>query len=65
MAVCSSESRATDTTISFTGESSLTGSIVQTLAAAAGVLKRKTKHKKNRPLIGKYLVPLEYRDFHL
>ena len=38
MTVCSCESRATDTTISFASESSLTGSIVKTWAAATGIL---------------------------
>ena len=38
MAVCSCESRATDATKSFTGESSLADSIVQTWAATTGIL---------------------------
>ena len=38
MTFCSCESRATDTTISFASESSLTGSIVQTWAATTGIL---------------------------
>ena len=38
MTVCSCESRKTDTTISFAGESSLTGCIVQTRAATTGIL---------------------------
>ena len=42
MAVCSSESRKTDTTKTFTGESSLAGSIVQTWTATTGILLGKT-----------------------
>jgi len=38
MTGCSCESRATDTTKTFTGESSLAGSIVQTWAATTGIL---------------------------
>ena len=38
MTVCSCESRATDTAKTFTGESSLTGSIVQTWTATTGIL---------------------------
>ncbi len=37
-AVRSSESSATDTTKTFTGESSLTGAIIQTWAATARIL---------------------------
>ena len=40
MTFCSCESRATDTTIFFASESSLTGSIVQTWAATTGILLR-------------------------
>jgi len=40
MTLCSCESRKTDTTKTFTGESSLTGSIVQTRAATTGILLR-------------------------
>ena len=59
MTVSSCESRATDTTKTFTGESSLTGSIVQAWTATTGILlnKRKTKQKKNRRFIGKYIAP--------
>ena len=38
MTVCSCESWATDAAKTFTGESSLTGSIVQTWAATTGIL---------------------------
>ena len=83
MTVCSCESRETDTTKPFTGESSLTGSIVQTWAATAGILLREKQTrkrrdvvklllytfqlqlKKKRRFIGKLLLPVEYRDFHL
>ena len=64
MTVCSCESRATDATKTFTGESGLTGSIVQAWAAITGILLRE-KQKKIRRFIGKLLLPLEYRDFHL
>ena len=43
LAVCSIESSATDTTKTFTGESSLTGAIVQTWAAATKILLRERK----------------------
>ena len=46
LAVFSSKSIATNTTKTFTGESSLTGAIVQTRAAAAWILLAKTKAKK-------------------
>ena len=45
MAVCSSETSVTDTTKTFTGESSLTGSIVQTWAAATKILLREKNIK--------------------
>ena len=38
MTLCSCESRKTDTTKTFTGKSSLTGSIAQTWAATTGIL---------------------------
>ena len=38
MTVCSCESRVTDTTKTFAGESRLTGSIVQTWTASTGIL---------------------------
>ena len=43
MAVCSSESSATDTTKTSTGKSSLTGAIVQTWVAATKILLRGKK----------------------
>ena len=43
MAVCSCESRATEATKSFTGESSLACAIVQTWAATTGILLREKK----------------------
>ena len=42
MTVCSCESRATDTTKTFAGESSLTGSIFQTWTASTGILSGET-----------------------
>ena len=47
MAVCSCESRAADATKSFTGESGLTGSIVETWAATTGILLREKEREKN------------------
>ena len=46
LAVFSTKSMTTNTTKTFTGESSLTGAIVQTRAAAAWILLAKTKVKK-------------------
>ena len=43
IAGCTSESRATNTTKTFTGESSLTGAIVQTWAATTGILLEEDK----------------------
>ena len=46
MTVCSYESRPTNTTKTFTGESSLTGSIVQTWAATTRILLREKQNRK-------------------
>jgi len=45
IASCSSESRATKTTKTFTGESSLTRATVQTRAATTGILLRGEKRE--------------------
>ena len=46
LAVCSTEPSVTDTTITFPGESSLTGAIVQTWTASTRILLREIKIEK-------------------
>ena len=46
--VRSSESRATDTTKTFTGESSLTGAIIQTRAATTRILVREKRNESEK-----------------
>ena len=52
LTICCSETRGTNTTKTFTGESSLTGAIVQTRAATTGILLEEENYKElNRILL--------------
>ena len=61
-AICSAESRVTNATKTFAGESSLTGAIVQTRAATTGILLEDENYKECKSLLSP---PIRDRSFFM